>query len=380
MTRAGASPDDSSTEAEGAPPDEAPSQDQRIAERRRALRVGTAVLVSIAILVGLLLITGPLVGVRGPAVRIDFTFAGPIKPGAAVRVSGVEVGVVQRVELLAGRDAHAGADKMVRLHARVEERARAVLTTRARFRVTTLGVLGEHYLDVEPVQGGVPLEDGARVEGESLARADLLLARAAGLLERADALLSSSPEALALMRALSSLATQLDAMLGQEASAEALREARALMADLRTTLRSAAVGLGDGAALKRSIESLPTVLDKTARLEDAALSAEILPTLGPMLRDARGTLTKLDRTLELVAQAPLLEPGQQDALRRDVTAAMRAIDAVSTRAARLLHVVEQGKGGAGKLFWDEAAAGDLRAILHALRENPVRFLLGRDAP
>lgn len=355
------------------PTERDPMQEAARQDRRRAFRVGLVSLIGLGILVALLVLTGPLAVVRGRNVSVDFAFAGPIKPGASVRISGVVVGAVQSVELLAGKDPAAGPEKMVRVHARIEERAASAVTTRARFRVTTLGVLGEHYLDVEPIAGGVVLVDGARVDGESIARADLLLARAARLLERADDLLPSSPEALALMKSAGSLLGRLDELLRNEGAAETTSELRALIADLRTVVHGAAIGIGDGTSLKRSMDRLPVVLDKAERLEDA-----VDPTdLGPLLRDARASLARLDRTLELVEAAPLLEPARQEQLRADVSSAMRSIDAVSRRADGLLQVVERGDGGAGQLFWDETAARDLRELLRGLRENPVRFFLGR---
>lgn len=351
-----------------------PTREAARADRRRAFRVGLVALLSTAILASLLVVTGPLAVLHGRDLAVDFAFAGPIKPGAPVRISGIVVGAVQSVELLAGQDLAAGPDKMVRVHARVEERAMPVVTERARFRVTTLGVLGEHYLDVEPRPGGTPLPDGARVDGESLARPDLLLPRAAGLLERADAFLPSSPEAAELVRSLSSLLSRLDDVLAGDAGPGADDDVRGLLADLRALVRGAAVGIGDGKALRRSVDRLPAVLDKAEQLEDALQEGGA----GALVGEARASLARLDRTLELVGDAPLLDRDKQEQLRVEVGAAMRSLDALSRRGDRLLRVVEQGQGGAGKLFWDESVAADLKAVLSGLRENPMRFLLGRE--
>lgn len=359
------------------PPLVDPAREAARADRRRAFRVGLVALLSAGILAALLVVTGPLAVVRGRSLAVDFAFVGPIKPGAPVRISGIVVGAVRSVELLAGQDPAAGPDKMVRVHARIEERAMPAVTERARFRVTTLGVLGEHYLDVEPVTGGTPLVDGARVDGESLARPDLLLARASGLLERADALVPSSPEALALMRSLSSLLARLDAVLaapGDDAGPGAGDDMRALLADLRALIHGAAVGVGDGNALRQSVDRLPAVLAKAERLEDALHEGGA----GALVAEARTSLARLDHTLELVGDAPLLDPAKQEQLRVEVGAALRSLDALARRGDRLLRVVEQGEGGAGALFWDEEMAADLKAVLGGLRENPVRFLLGRE--
>jgi hypothetical protein len=262
----------------------------------------------------------------------------------------------------------------VRVRAAVVERAAPALTDKAIFRVTTLGVLGEHYLDIEPLPGGAPLADGARVNGESGARPDLLLARASGLLDRAEQLLPSSPEAGALIQAMTSLVTRLDALLGNEKNAGTAEDVRALVSDLRGLIHGAAVGVGDGASLKRTVDRLPAVLEKTERLEDGLDGARLADLVG----DAHATLARLDRTLDLVAGAPVLDAQKQEELRKDLTATLRSLDVTARRADRLLAVVEEKRGGAGQLFWDEAAAADLKAVLRGLRENPVGFLLGRE--
>lgn len=345
---------------------------------RRLARVAIVLGISVAILSALIIATGPLDVVGGKTVRVDFSFAGPIKTGASVRIAGVVVGAVRSVDLLYGQDAEAGPDKMVRVTAKLEDRAAAALSDKASFRVTTLGVLGEHYLDVEPVRGGTPLQDNARVDGIAGARPDLLLSRASGLLERAEELLPTSPEARELMKSMAALMARLDTLLGDgdggatsPANAQAVDDVRALVKDLRTLIHGAAIGVGDGNALRRTLDRMPGVLERTEALEASLDDAQV----AQLVVEARTTLSRLDKTLALVDAAPLLEPAKQEQLRVDVAAAMRSIDAVAKRGDRLLGVVEAKKGGAGKLFWDEQAADDLRAVLSGLRKDPVRFLL-----
>lgn len=333
-------------------------------ERRRAIAVGAALLLSFAMLVGLLVFLGPLHVARGTDLDVDFAFAGPIKPGASVRLSGIVVGTVTAVDLLAGNGAGGAApDKMVRVHARIEERAMPVVTTTSKFYVTTLGVLGEHYLDVEPGAGGAVLTSGARVDGVSLPRPDLLLPRAAGLLARVDELVPGSPEALELMRAATSLMRRLDQLVSA-GDGSLPPDVKATFADLQRLVHGAATGVGDGGALRR-------VLERTDRLEETAEKAD----LAALVVDVRAALARVDKLAARLEGAPLLEPAKQEQLRAEVVDGMKAIAAVSKRADRLLGAVESGKGGAGKLFWDEAAADDLRALLHGMRENPVRTLL-----
>jgi ABC-type transporter Mla subunit MlaD len=354
-------------------------------DRRRAVRVGVVALVAVAVFAAALFVTGPLTVLRGPRVRVDFAFCGPIKPGASVRLAGVVVGVVERVELLAGRDAEAGPDAMVRVHARVEEAAAHLLTDQTRFYVTTLGVLGEHYLDVAPPRA-VPtapapraLADGARVDGVTLARADLLLPRASALLERADALLPGSPELQRLMSTTTSLLTTLDALLHDDARRGALQgdldDVRGLVGDLRSLARAAATGLGDGRALRASLDALPPVLEKTGRVEDALLQDALMAELRGFVVDARAVLGKAAPLVDGLGHGPAADAAQQQRLATSAEQTLRSLDAAATRADRLLGAIEAKKGAAGKLFHDEAVADDLAGVLKELRQNPMKFLL-----
>ena len=345
-----------------------PAPDPVTADRRRALRVGILALLSLVILVAILVVTGPLKIVRGSAINIDFAFVGPIKPGASVRVSGVIVGAIESVDLLAGQDAAAGPDKMVRVRAKIEQRAMPVVTDTARYRVTTLGVLGEHYLDIEPVPGGRPLADNARVDGVTGARPDLLLARAAGLLERTDDLLASTPAAIELMKSTASLMKRLDELLAKDAASDDVKQ---LTAELRTVIHGAAVAVGDGKNIKASVDALPKLLESTGKLEGDLDQAGV----GALIVESRAVVSRLEHTLDLLEKQPLADPAKQEQLRDQLASTLRSVDAFAKRGDRLLGAVEDKKGAAGKLFWDEEAAGDLKGLLHGLRSDPVKFLL-----
>ncbi|MDP2343022.1 MAG: MlaD family protein [Deltaproteobacteria bacterium] len=346
---------------------------QESLDRKRAVRVGVVVVCSVLVLIAILLATGPIRVLSGPRLDVDFAFCGPIKPGASVRVAGVVVGVVDDVVLLAGKDASAGPGAMVRVRARVEQNVAHLLTTGTRFYVTTLGVLGEHYLDIDP-EPGTPLVDGARVDGVTLARADLLLPRASALLERADALLPSSPEAKRLMTTTASLIEALDAVLKdedqQQLLKDGLKDATALVDDLRVLVKGAAVGVGDGRALKRTLEGLPPLIEKTGRLEDGLLQAE----LHTFVTEARTILRRTEPMLLALEKGPAADPVLQTKLAVQLSSTLGSLDQAARRAERLLGTIEKKEGAAGKLFYDESVADDLKAVLKALREDPMKFL------
>ncbi len=333
-----------------------------MSERRRPSvpwRVGALVIASLGILLGVLVVTGPLRLYRGVPLQVDFGYAGPIKAGAAVRLSGVVVGAVEDVELLAGADEQAGPDVMVRVHARIEERAMPAVTPEARFYVTTLGVLGEHYLDVVPaVPRSEPLKPGAVVRGVDLARSDLLLPRAAALLEVMGAILDDGREdAVDLMRRTSALIRQLDELLQTGEGKPLLDEAKALLTDARELMGSLENVVGDGSELRAAI-ARANRLGKG--LEDADLAG--------LVGDGR-------RMIDVVETMPLVSPERQAALLQDVDQALGAFEDLAVRADKLLGMIERGEGGAGKAFHDEKLVEDLKAVLGQLRRNPFGLLI-----
>ena len=361
--------------------DPAPRDEQLVLDaaassgRRRAWRVGLLVVASLVILFASLVVTGPFRLFSGHRVSVDYSWAGPVKPGAAVRIAGVVVGAVEAVDFLGGGDAQAGKLAMVRVRIRVEDRAAPVLTDKARFYVTTLGVLGEHYVDVEPGVGGAPLADGARVDGVTFSRPDLVLPRAAALLETAEALLGGDrPEMAATMRTISSLLQRLDTLLASPADNGAAADLRSILDDVRATVAGARTAIGDGQQVAAALTKLPRLLDHTDALESKLDAVDVQA----ISADLRIVLDVARQAASAVSASPLADPAAQRALVARTDETMKAITDVAARADRLLLIVEQGRGGLGKVFHDEALVDDLGVVLHQLRRNPMGLLFGAD--
>lgn len=332
-------------------------------------RVLILVALSMAVLAGVLVVTGPLRVRSGQPLRIDFGFAGPIKPGAAIRISGVVVGVIDRVEFLGGQDPSAGADVMVRLHGDIEEKAWPVLTTKSRFFVTTLGVLGEHYLDIMPQPGGGALVPGTVVRGTDLARADLLLARAAALLEVMSGVLDEGREdATRLMRALAGLVNVLQSELSTDESGQMVKEGRSLVGEIRGLVSALRVVLGDGSGAKALLHKANHLADRGDALADDVSEADF-PGL---MASGKETLQRLNGTLSDLSQSPLWQARTQRELMVQVKSTLGHIDSLSIRAERLLTRIEKGEGAAGQAFQDETLVQDLKSVLRALRDGPMR--------
>lgn len=334
-------------------------------------RVGALVLVSLGVLFGVLVMLGPLTLSSGEPLAIDFGFAGPVKPGAAVRVSGVVVGAVEEVTFLAGQDPQAGPEVMVRVHVRIDPAAWPVMTDRSRFFVTTLGVLGEHYVDVAPETRGKPLSPGAIVRGTDLARADLLLPRAAALLEVMSGVLDDGrDEARHLFTVLSRLLVRVDGLLQDDATQSLAGEFVDVLEDLRVVTGALRRGLGDGASLQTTLGSAQRFLERADRFGKALDQSDV----EALVARGRRSLDQMDDVLSKASQSPLLAVKKQEEVLALYEQTFADVDRLAKRADVLLRQVEEGQGGAGKLFHDAQLVEDLRSVLHELRTSPLKLL------
>ncbi|MCP4501465.1 MAG: MCE family protein [Deltaproteobacteria bacterium] len=354
-----------------------------------ALRTGILVLVSSAILLFTLLLTGPCGVHFGRKVKVDYAFAGPVKRGAAVRVAGQVVGSVEKVEFLAGQDWQAGSEIMVRVHLNVEERAWPVLTDTARYYVTTLGVLGEHYVDIEPIPGGTRLKEGQIIRSVELARSDLLLPGVAGMMELFKDLIDDQrDEVVQLVRVTSKLLARVDVLIGNATAEDLQQDAQQVLRETRDLLSAMHLMVGDGKALKRTIVTSSKTLSKAD-----ALLAQISPVearelylagkagLGEgrvALQESRAALQEglksmreMNAVLDDVKQSPLLKAKRQKELAKTFEDTFVALERLSVRADRLMLSIEKKEGAAGQAFYDDTLVKDLKMVLGKMRENPA---------
>jgi len=94
-------------------------------------------------------------------IKTAFGKVAGIENDATVRLSGVEVGKVESVQLVYGKD----GDTKVLLTLLIDNKAR--LREGAKATITTLGLMGEQYIELTPGNKGEPfIEAGSTITGE----------------------------------------------------------------------------------------------------------------------------------------------------------------------------------------------------------------------
>ena len=126
------------------------------------LRVGVVVLLSLIVLAGTILYIGSGSGspwARKYTVKATMKDVNGLKPGAPVRVGGVEVGTVTKVDLAKGSGE---VEVEMRLDSRVQDR----VTDKSQASLGAVGLLGEKAVDITAAPDGTPITDSGWVNAE----------------------------------------------------------------------------------------------------------------------------------------------------------------------------------------------------------------------
>src|SRR5215471_6654600 len=149
-------------------------------ERGLELKVGILILIAATILAGFVYVLGNFSLSSGFTLYIDYDYSGSLQPGAPVKVAGIKVGKIKRVEFLGGAmDPHTNRRVEVRVEAWIEDRAHDSIRQDAEFFINTAGVLGEQYLEIVPGKDfeHPPVAADTYHRGMDPPRTDLVVAR-----------------------------------------------------------------------------------------------------------------------------------------------------------------------------------------------------------
>jgi phospholipid/cholesterol/gamma-HCH transport system substrate-binding protein len=296
------------------------------------------------------------------ALKTHFENVQGLKSGAIVRVAGVEVGKVTRVELV-------GSGVEVRLSIKKENQSR--VTTDSFASIGAMSLLGEPLIDVSPASTGTPLKDG-----------DVINARkpAAQLSDVAATANEGIVEATALLKDIRGGKGTVGKLFADEAI---YRELDAFIASANAVTSSINNGKGTLGKLandskvhdelQASLKNLNEITRKINAgegslgelLKDDKLAKSLNRTSGNF-EEISGRLTRGDNT----AGKLLTDKELYDRLNGTVS-----------RLDELTKNLNDGKGTAGQLLHDtklydtmNSAATELKELIAAIKKDPKKYL------
>ena len=271
--------------------------------------VGSIVIVAVVIfVVGTMWLSGRSIGDR-QLVRVRFANVGGLKRASPVRISGVQVGRVEHIELEDVGRVLVSLSISPKIKPRIDASARLAAT----------GFVGDFSVEFEPGQSPVPLPKGQIVLGSPRSGFEQ---RAARLGDRADSLMVGLQE------------------FANKETAEdlrgALREFQGTMVQMQKTLR----GFSDG---------------------KSGAAAELTRTMISLQR----LTNRLDTTLANPAITSLLH--NADTLSGNLSRMTQQLGYASARLDTLLSGVNQGRGTIGKFATDTTLYYELRDLSAAMK-------------
>lgn len=330
------------------------------------LRVGLLTVTSLLILAFAIVYVGgggsaPLA--RKYAVKALMGDVNGLKAGAPVRLGGVEVGTVTRVDF-------APRGGLVEVTMRLDRRVKQRVTTGSRATLGSLGLLGEKAVDLESSAHGTPVEDGGYLSGAAEDPFKGLLADASGSTAHLRRILA-----------------RLDA--GEGLFGKALRDEEFYQRMVDVSLRLQAV-MSKLESDRGPLGRLVNDREMSRRLSSSARSLESVLSRVEAGKGALGRLSKDDElasdlrrlTGDLSEVAEGLRKGQGTAgrlLQED--ALYTKMDTLSGRLDALLSRLERGEGTAGRLLQDaqlydnlNVAAREVRGLIDDIRRDPRKYL------
>jgi len=340
-------------------------------EKRLELKVGAMVLAALVILVAFVLLVSDISFGRKHDLEIYFQNPGGLSPGVAVKVAGRKVGKVTEMTFMGQNgpvNTRTGRPSLVRVKMEIENSAFKALREDVHFYITSKGVLGDPFLEIDPGVSKRPVDTSKNLFGTDPPRLDLFLADAAELVKSLNRLLVTNSESLdQLIKGSANLVTAVDAFMkseegedGNKARFERIMEnIEQLTIDAQVLLENVNDKYVDNPEITRILRNMRSV------------SGELDRDLNPLITEIRQTMKTLDKVGNTIG------PKEQKAIRSSLAKlndiASRA-DSTILRVEKLVSRIERGEGTVGQLMADEEIYDDLKELLRDIKHHPWKLI------
>ncbi len=341
------------------------------------LRVGITVIVATLTLAFLLFLMSGTNGLFTSRITLKSYFdnAQGLRPGAPVRLSGVDIGNVTKIIIVPDKDRQLTP---VEVLMKVSTKYSYAIHRDSVTSLETAGVLGETFLDIDSLQAlGPPAHDGDTLPTQVRPDFNQVVRASQGTLENMDALLKRADRILAFAESGKGSIGKLiyDPTLYNRFSST--------IAEFQQIVQQ--VGSGEG-SLGRLIsrndayEKFIATLDKMNAVIDDLQQGK--GTAGKFLKDptlynnANDTIANLKKVTDDINAGK----GTLGKLSKDEELAKK-LDTTISKLSELTTELEAGQGTAGKLIKDETLYNnanemlvETRNLLKSIRENPKKYL------
>ena len=335
-------------------------------ENKLEFKIGILVVIAIIIVVVFIFFVGNFSSDNGINLYVDYTFSGTIREGSSVKISGIEVGTVKKVEFRYGKKNKFGKNILVRLHLFINDKYKDTIRKDALFYITTAGILGELYIEVNPGDfNKEPIEKDSVVMGVAPPKMDLMLTQASQVLEAVSKLLNENGDMLTdLVSELFTLTKNANSLLkdNREKIDSVLTSTEKLLANSVVLTDKANNIIGDGSQIKgiiKNVDRLTLKLDKKITPLLDSVDSTLVSAQG-LLVETEGLLTKnKDNISKLLDNSVSLT---------DKT------DKMLDKTDEMITFVSDGKGNVGKFLRTSEIYDSVKELLFTLKRKPWKVM------
>jgi len=263
-----------------------------------------------------------------------------------------------------------GRPSLVRVRMEIEEGAFRSMREDARFYITTKGVLGDPFLEIDPGVSRKSIDATQKLFGTDPPRLDLFLADAAELVRALNRLLVTNADNLdQLIKGSAGLVTAADAFVnapdeegdGGHCSriTRIMENVEQLTLDAQVLLKNVNDKYVDNPSIDQTLRNMQSISGKLDR------------EIQPLITDIRETMEVLNRVGNTIG------PEEQKSIRQSLQKlqdiAQRA-DATVARLDRMVTRIENGEGTVGQMLSDEEIYDDLKELLRDIKQHPWKLI------
>jgi phospholipid/cholesterol/gamma-HCH transport system substrate-binding protein len=328
------------------------------------LKIGVMAVVAIALTAMLVVSVGGASGFSWQRYTLKTTFKDVqgLKTGAVVRIAGVEVGKVTKVELK-------GTGVEVALSVKKENRSR--ITTESRASIGSLSLLGEPLIDISAASNGTPLNEGDTIASVKppVQFNDVAASANDGIVE-----------ATALLKDIRSGKGTVGKLFTDEALYHELNAFVESANQVTASINRGRGTLGKLTNDPKAYDELNSALANLREMTDRIKAGE--GSLGQLLHDDKlaKSLTATSQNFEQVSG----RLGRGDNTAGKLLTEKELYDRINSTANRLDQLtrnLNEGQGTAGQLLHNKemydnmnSAANELKGLIADIRKDPKKYL------
>lgn len=354
----------------------------------RNVRVGALTVVAVALLAVTVFTIGNRRQLFNRHTRYFTSFRNVtgLQVGAPVKLNGVDVGFVERIELPTEPER-----ERIRVRFALDARYTERIREDTRVTIRTIGLLGDKYLEVRAGSPEAPrVLEGSRVTGVDRAEVEEFVASGEDLMEN---LITISSSLKVILRRVEAGEGLLGELTVTPESSEKLSDVLiTTITELRTILRRVEAGEGllgrllrdDGAGARliadidaavASVRTMSTTLNDDLEREDTVYAALLRdPTGARLAAESLRAIHDASRALAAASEELASGEGTLPRLMADEDYADSFLDDLAALVENLRSItatLEAGEGTAGAFLHDEQLYRDLEHVVRGVKESRV---------